>query len=221
MLRFDRVWLAGAVSLGFCLGVLPVASIASAQETLSQSDRNVLVKGATDDDFITSPSAQDPHGVRVCDLNGDGYGDLVVGAPRYSPYGRVYVVFGEEGLSDSSWDLLSDADFTVKGSSASTEISGSLACGDVNGDSIEDLVIGAPEAGTYGGLVYVVFGSASLSGDLDLASDSADITVTGSGGAGQLGRDVVVADFNDDGIGDLVIGEPGADPDPDGLGART
>jgi hypothetical protein len=50
MLRFDRVWLAGAVSLGFCLGVLPVASIASAQETLSQSDRNVLVKGATDKD---------------------------------------------------------------------------------------------------------------------------------------------------------------------------
>jgi|GEM_PF-6073989 len=214
----DRILFVAAVSFGLCLGF---SSSAPALETLLQSDRDVEVHGATDDDFITSPSAQDPHGVRVCDLNGDGYGDLVVGAPRYSPYGRVYVVFGEEGLSDSSWDLLSDADFTVKGSSASTEISGSLACGDVNGDSIEDLVIGAPEAGTYGGLVYVVFGSASLSGDLDLASDSADITVTGSGGAGQLGRDVVVADFNDDGIGDLVIGEPGADPDPDGLGART
>ncbi|MFP6661383.1 MAG: FG-GAP-like repeat-containing protein, partial [Myxococcota bacterium] len=222
MLRFDRVWLAGAVSLGFCLGVLPVASIASAQETLSQSDRNVLVKGATDNDYIASNSAQDPHGVRVCDLNGDGYGDLVVGAPRYSSYGRVYVVFGEEELWDSSFDLLSDADFTVTGSSTSRDISGSLACGDIDGDGVEDLVIGAPGANSSAGAVYVVFGSASLSGDLDLASESADVTVIGvAGGTGELGRDVVVADFNDDGFGDLVLGNPGADPDPDGLGPRA
>ena len=214
----DRILFVAVVSFGLCLGF---SSSAPAQEMLFQSDRDVEVQGPTDRDYITSNSAQDPHGVRVCDLNGDGSGDLVVGAPDYSSHGRVYVVFGEEAMS-GSWDLLSDADFTVTGSTTSKEISGSLACGDVNGDGIEDLVIGAPEAGSSVGAVYVVFGSGSLSGDLDLASASADITVTGvAGGLGHLGRDVVVADFNGDGIGDLVIGNPYADPDPDGLGART
>ncbi|MFP6639807.1 MAG: hypothetical protein VCC04_06170, partial [Myxococcota bacterium] len=188
-----------------------------AAETVLQSSRDVLVKGESANDFIGSPSAQDPHGLVVCDLNRDGDGDLVVGAPRYGSDGRVYVVFGGVAMQDA-YDLLTDADFTVTGSDASGNISGSLACGDLNGDSVDDLVIGAPSAGTNDGRVYIIYGVSTLAGELDLESDSADVVITGS--EGQLGLDVAVADLNGDLIGDLVIGAPYANGDPLGAGAR-
>lgn len=202
----------------FVLGlVISVPSTLAAAETVLQSTRDVLITGESARDFIGSPSAQDPHGLAACDLNDDGTGDLAVGAPRYGGDGRVYVVFGGDAMQDS-YDLLTDADFTVTGSDASNNISGSLACGDLNGDSVGDLVIGAPHAGSYDGRVYIIYGVSTLSGDLDLEVTSADVEITGS--EGQLGRDVAVADVNNDGVGDLVIGAPDADGDPLGGGPR-
>jgi len=182
-----------------------------------QSTRDVEVEGQTSSDFIGSPSAQDPQGLIVCDVNGDGYGDLVVGAPRYASYGRVYVLFGSDSMVDT-FDLSDGADFIVSGSSTTRDISGSLACGDFNDDAIDDLVIGAPSQNTNSGGVYVVYGDAALTGELDLAVASADITITGH--AGQLGRDVAVADVNGDSMEDLILGAHYADSDPDGLGSR-
>ncbi len=186
-------------------------------EVILQAARDVEVEGQTASDFIGSPSAQDPHGLIVCDVTGDGYGDLVVGAPRYASYGRVYVLFGSDSMVDK-FDLSAGADFIVSGSPPSWNISGSLGCGDFNGDGVDDLVIGAPDQNTYLGGVYVIYGDAALGGELDLAISSADITITGH--AGELGRDVALADVNADGIDDLILGAPSADSDPDGLGSR-
>jgi glycosylphosphatidylinositol phospholipase D len=117
-----------------------------------------------------------------------------------------------------TFDLSDGADFIVSGSSITRDISGSLGCGDFNDDGIDDLVIGAPSQSTNSGGVYVVYGDAALAGELDLAVASADITITGH--AGQLGRDVAVADVNGDSVDDLILGAPYADSDPDGLGSR-
>ena len=93
-----------------------------------------------------------------------------------------------------------------------TEVS---AAGDVNGDGISDVVIGAPGAGDAG-TSYVVFGSKSPN-DLSLADLYNDVTHTSSGfsivGANfgdNLGFSVSGAgDFNNDGYDDVALGAPG------------
>ncbi|MCX8215058.1 MAG: integrin alpha, partial [SAR202 cluster bacterium] len=208
-----RILISSATTFWILLG----SSLSWGGEVILQSVRDAEVEGQTSSDYIGSPSAQDPHGLVVCDVNGDGYGDLVVGAPRYSSYGRVYVLFGSDSMVDT-FDLSDGADFIVSGSSTTRDISGSLGCGDFNDDGVDDIVIGAPSQNTYVGGVYVVYGEAALSGELDLAVSSADVTITGH--AGQLGRDVALADVNADGVDDLIMGAPSADSDPDSLGER-
>ncbi|MFO7854349.1 MAG: integrin alpha, partial [Paracoccaceae bacterium] len=115
----------------------------------------------------------------VGDVNGDGFADVIVGAPGHDGYGRnsgeAYVVFGGTGGFPSELDpsALDGANgFRIEGGApyARAGISVSSA-GDLNGDGIDDLVVGARGSTYYGvaGAAYVVFGStdgfaASLSG---------------------------------------------------------
>jgi hypothetical protein len=77
------------------------------------------------------------------DVNGDGYDDVIVGAPDYSNgqtyEGRVFLYFGSSsGLSASpSWVAESDQAYGGMGLSVSS-------AGDVNGDGCDDVIIGAP-----------------------------------------------------------------------------
>ena len=77
--------------------------------------------GETKSDFLTSNSDAEPHGALIADINGDGYGDVIAGAPSYGSNGRIYVRFGAEDLSGET-DLASGVDFTVTGSSTSRDI---------------------------------------------------------------------------------------------------
>jgi len=83
------------------------------------------------------------------DVNNDGFGDLVVGA-QYSDVGadgagRAYVFFGE-----NSPDAIPDQIFT--GESGGDRLGGAVsAAGDVNGDHIADLILGAPTYSDDGG----------------------------------------------------------------------
>src|SRR5262249_3989402 len=99
-----------------------------------------------------------------------------------------------------------------------------VAVGDVNGDNIPDIVVGAPEASfnvtppggpvqtrTEAGIVYVVFGRAGLSGTIDTNAGQASLQILGSKSGDKLGFGVSVGDVNGDGIADIVMGSPGAD----------
>ena len=161
--------------------------------------------GAAYDDFGRSVSG-------AGDVDGDGYDDVLVGAPEdddtWRDSGSVYVYYGTStGVSSSSEDKLtaSDGDFSdLFGFSVS-------GAGDVNGDGYDDLVVGAyydDDNGQSSGSVYIYYGTS-----IGVSSNSED-KLTASDGAmnDHFGRSVSGAgDVNGDGYDDVVVGAFGDD----------
>ncbi|MGE0886820.1 MAG: Ig-like domain-containing protein [Blastocatellales bacterium] len=90
----------------------------------------------------------------------------------------------------------------------------SVVTGDLNGDGISDVAVGAPGANGVGfdnGKVYVFFGRANLLAALDLAKDKADVEILGEAGGDRFGSTLAIGDVNGDGKNDLIIGAPRAD----------
>ena len=87
------------------------------------------------------------------DLNNDGTDDLVVGAFRADgpdnsreDGGEVYVIFGSRDLGGVLDFASASADVRIMAADADDDFGAALASGDVNGDGIDDLLIGAPAA---------------------------------------------------------------------------
>ena len=113
------------------------------------------------------------------------------------------------------------ADLTVYGDDAGDWSGFSVAAGDINGDTVDDLIIGAYRAdragGTDSGETYVVYGGGSLPATIDLDSTAADLTVYGDDADDGSGISVAAGDINGDTTDDLIIGAISAD----GSGAGT
>ncbi|MGB0133882.1 integrin alpha [Dokdonella sp.] len=162
------------------------------------------------------------------DINGDGIDDLVLGAPYtnhnggYS--GSAYVVFGKSGGFAPSFSLATlDGinGFRMDGVSHDDQTGDSVSnAGDINGDGIDDLIIGAFYANSttnVSGAAYVVFGSGSAfrpAMQLSALNGSNGFRIEGEDSSGEFGLSVSSAgDVNGDGIGDLIIGAPRANGD--------
>jgi hypothetical protein len=190
----------------------------------------------TDGFKITAEADADLFGSAVSgagDVNGDGFADLIIGAPNHSDsdeyMGASYVVFGRGtfGPALDAGTLGGANGFKVSGERpydySAAAVSGA---GDLNGDGFSDLLIGAPNAnahGDYSGAAYVVFGKASgLSADFSLSSlnGTNGFQISGAHAGDYAGSAVRGAgDINGDGVDDLIVGAPSASPSGDYSGA--
>lgn len=150
----------------------------------------------------------------VDDVDGDGLADVLLGAPLAGAAGRAYLVHGKaDGTTVDLADVaLGMGGFVLEGAGAGEDAGSSVAsAGDVNGDGLGDLVVGAPEGGPIpaGGRTYVVLGKPD-----DAAVSLAQVFmgvggfgIQGSGFDDESGSSVAGAgDVNADGLDDVLVG---------------
>ncbi len=146
------------------------------------------------------------------DVDGDGHDDLLIGAPHRPAAGEdngaAYVVYGPVlGVIELA---IAPARLTgeVSGDQAGTAVAGG---GDVNGDGLADVLVGAPYqsgGGSEAGAVYLFLGP--VDGYMDLGE--ADAKLTGEAMWDRAGSAVALGgDFDGDGYGDVLVGAPNED----------
>ncbi|MCT7986704.1 putative Ig domain-containing protein, partial [Laspinema sp. A4] len=150
------------------------------------------------------------------DLNGDGYNDLLIGAPEADDddeeaAGATYLVYGGPTFN-ASIDLAEingTNGIRIEGVNAGDLSGRALSnAGDINGDGLDDMIIGAQGANNQAGESYVIFGSTNLPTTLDLANlnGTNGFTISGINPGDLSGRSVSNAgDINGDGYDDLII----------------
>ncbi len=168
------------------------------------------------------------------DFNNDGFDDLLIGAPGFGTgdVGAAYLVFGKATPFASTLSLGTSLNGTdaiqFSGGLASDFIGATLSeAGDINGDGIDDIVLGAFRANTTNGVdsgaSYVIFGtSATLSGTFDVTtlSGSNGFRIVGASSSDEQGYAVSSAgDFNADGFDDLIVSSVSSDANGNNSGA--
>jgi hypothetical protein len=154
------------------------------------------------------------------DVNGDGFADILVGAPLFEhgerAEGRAVLFLGSASGPSSrpAW--------TAEGNQIAVQFGSSVAsAGDVNGDGLSDVLVGAPSPWPLidpsvigGGAVFLFLGTASG------ASSTPAWTVEGMRRFERLGESVAAAgDFDGDGLSDILVAAPGFRHDEAVLGA--
>ncbi|MDB5334439.1 MAG: hypothetical protein JWN70_58, partial [Planctomycetaceae bacterium] len=187
---------------------------------------NLSAVNGTTGFLVTGGAAIDQSGCSISsagDVNGDGYGDLLIGAfgavPNGSFSGQSYVIFGGQsnlavldaaggGATDGRFNLTvlnGTTGFALNGIAAGDKSGFSVSsAGDVNGDGFADLLVGAYNAavsGVISGQSYVVFGGNFTNSATQVGTANAD-TLTGSATV-----DVLIGGRGND----TLIGNGGAD----------
>lgn len=180
------------------------------------SQRDVIIYGA---------DAGDNSGISLAvgDIDADGTSDLLIGGSGMDGPGNaragaggLHVVWGGPRPEGGALDLGSVV--LIDGRDAGDLTGRAVAAGDLDGDGMDDIIIGVPQGAGPGnaraqaGEVAVVWGRsrAALGQYLDLATGT-DFLVYGEDNGDACGTWVSAADYDGDGFGDLIVGNPLAD----------
>ena len=189
--RPGRDPLAAAASLGLLAGSLLFSPVLATQAQALPASVDLAVENEFNDAvslFLAGPD--DARFGRTIasagDINGDGIGDFVVGAPYFragelnTPVGAAYVVFGQDGSfapANLTGEALRNGDgslgFVIQGTGlggadgSPAQLGVDVApAGDFNGDGFDDLIVAAedtqnPDSATESslGAAYIIFGS--------------------------------------------------------------
>lgn len=162
---------------------------------------DVTLSGELDEEMFGSA-------VCLVDLDADGLSDAAVAGEVDSHVlfiGGFVHLFRGATLADKS---TSEADLRFEAENGGDRFGTSISCGLINGDGVEDLVVGAPYSDALGsatGRAYVFMGSPSVTG---LNASLADVVYSGQPSNSGFGSGVAAADVNSDGFDDVIVGAP-------------
>jgi hypothetical protein len=187
----------------------------------------VEVDLATVTDIFTIKGATiwDRMGTRAtsCDANGDGITDLLIGADKADGVtgtrfdaGEAWLVLGKRKRWQGMQGIAQIATTRIVGADPFDSLGRAVACGDLNGDGFDDLIIGAVNGrgsandAPATGEAYIVFGRATWPASIDLLTGGSTV-VYGESRDDLLGDKLSVGDLDADGTVDLVVGARNAE----------
>lgn len=193
---------------------LPLRAIPS--RDLAAMEEDAIIYGVDTIDHLSMSSA-------VGDINGDGYEDLILGAPASngpanarSLSGEVWIIYGSAAGIAATIDLFSPPpnSSVIYGKDNGDSAGWSVAAGDLNGDGYDEVILGACNSSgpsntkPIAGEAWVLYGApAGLPASVDLAVPPADATVIyGPDAQDHLGSSVGTGDLNGDGFNEVFIG---------------
>ena len=144
-------------------------------------------------------------------MNNDGKSEIIIGSPGANGYsGKVYLVYGTDNKANINLDTPEKNKIVIingihQGDTTGISVSG---LGDVNGDRVNDFIVGAAHADKYTGKAYVIYGKEAMPTEIDLARLTSDqgFVIKGPNNDSQIGWSVsAVGDVNGDGFADIGI----------------